>query len=137
MISHTNSLIQSLFIKQEHNASLSKTEQLNLHRGYGIEGDINADHLSPRQVLVVSAEDLTGLSIPPGELRENIVLESTNLAAFKPGAKITFPSGAAIRLTFYCEPCKRVAHLVDSLNYNFTRQNMIVFCLLFCLNCVE
>ena len=34
------------------------------------------------------------------------------VALFKPCST----SGAVIRLTFYCEPCKRIAHLVDSLD---------------------
>lgn len=78
-------------------------------------GDVNRNSTSPRQILIVNSEDLDGLSISPGELRENIVLNLHNSAAFKPGAKISFPNGAQIRLTFYCEPCKQVAHLVDSL----------------------
>lgn len=85
-----------------------------LCQGLGIEGDVNCDRLSPRQVLLTCANDLERLSIAPGKLRENIVLNNLNLKAFQPGAKLTFASGAEIRLTFYCEPCKRVAHLVDS-----------------------
>ncbi len=34
---------------------------------------------------------------------------------FIPGTLLTFENGAAIRLTFHCEPCKRIAHLVESL----------------------
>ncbi len=106
--------IQYLFIKREHGRSMSETKQLNLSKGYGIQGDVNANAISPRQVLIVSAEDLSQLSITPGALRENIVLANVCPEQFRPGTLLTFPSGAAIRLTFYCEPCKRIAHLVDS-----------------------
>ncbi|MEH1970923.1 MGMT family protein [Nostoc sp.] len=88
---------------------------LNLKVGHGIEGDINADPISPRQVLIVRSEDILDLSIQPGELRENIVVTGIELENFIPGSLLTFESGAAIRLTFHCEPCKRVAHLVESL----------------------
>ncbi|MGF1939532.1 MAG: MGMT family protein [Nostoc sp. ChiQUE02] len=88
---------------------------LNLKVGHGIEGDINADSISPRQVLIVRSEDIVDLSIQPGELRENIVVTGIELENFIPGSLLNFESGAAIRLTFHCEPCKRVAHLVESL----------------------
>ena len=108
-------LVKHLFIKKERRTSMSETTFLDLSKGYGIEGDINVDRISPRQVLIVNSEDLSGLCISPGALRENIVLDKVSTEIFKPGGLITFPSGAAIRLTFYCEPCKRIAHPVDSL----------------------
>ena len=114
-MSISKTFVQHLFIKRERRTSMSETKSLYIFRGYGIEGDINADVISPRQVLIVSSEDLSQLSIPPGALRENIVLDNVSSKIFRPGALITFPSGAAIRLTFYCEPCKRIVHLVDSL----------------------
>jgi alkylated DNA nucleotide flippase Atl1 len=64
----------------------------------------------------VRYEDIVDFAIPPGELRENIVIAGIKPENFIPGSLITFDSGAAIRLAFYCEPCKRIAHLVDSLN---------------------
>ena len=107
--------IKHLFLKQARKTPMSAREKLELRQDYGIAGDINANAKSPRQVLVVDAADLKSFSILPGELRENIILELVNPEHFKPGAKLTFASGAVIRLTFYCEPCKRMAHLVDSL----------------------
>ncbi|MEH2108695.1 MGMT family protein [Nostoc sp.] len=88
---------------------------LNLKVNHGIEGDINAEPISPRQVLIVRYEDIANLSIKPGELRENIVIQGIEIDKFIPGSLLHFESGAAIRLTFYCEPCKRIAHLVESL----------------------
>ena len=109
-------VVQHLFIKQQRKNSMSASSEVYLLQGFGIEGDINSDRTSPRQVLIVNGQDLTQLSIPPGELRENIILNQIDSSAFKPGAKISFSSGAQIRLTFYCEPCKRISHLVTSLN---------------------
>ncbi|WP_265271172.1 MOSC domain-containing protein [Nostoc sp. KVJ3] len=68
-----------------------------------------------RQVLIVMDEDILNLSIQPGDLRENIVVTGIGFDNFIPGSLLTFESGAAIRLTFHCEPCKRIAHLVESL----------------------
>ncbi|MBD2452019.1 MGMT family protein [Nostoc sp. FACHB-152] len=94
---------------------MKEFEAINLIKGHGIEGDVNANPISPRQVLVVRYEDISDLGIPPGELRENIVISGIQPENFTPGSLMSFDSGAAIRLTFHCEPCKRIAHLVDSL----------------------
>ncbi|MFN6485417.1 MULTISPECIES: MGMT family protein [unclassified Nostoc] len=107
--------IKHLFIKVKQGSAMVEMKTLNLKVGYGIEGDINADPISPRQVLIIRYEDILDLSIQPGEFRENIVITGTELDNFIPGSLLTFKSGAAIRLTFYCEPCKRISYLVESL----------------------
>lgn len=117
--------ILHLFIKRKHGSAMKKVEELNLKVGHGIEGDINANPISPRQVLVVRYEDSVDFTIPPGELRENIVIVGIKPENFTPGSVITFDSGAAIRLTLYCEPCKRISYLVDSLK-NIQRKRGIL-----------
>ncbi|MBD0386666.1 MAG: MGMT family protein [Nostoc sp. C3-bin3] len=107
--------IMHLFTKVKPGSAMVELKTLNLKIGHGIEGDINADPISPRQVLIVRYEDILDLSIKPGELRENIVVTGIEFENFIPGALLTFESGAAIRLTFYCEPCKQIANLVKSL----------------------
>ncbi len=104
-----------LFTKVKSGSAMVELKTLNLKVGHGIEGDINADPISPRQVLIVRYEDILDLSIKPGELRENIVVAGIEFENFIPGSLLTFESGAAIRLTFYCEPCKQIANLVKSL----------------------
>jgi alkylated DNA nucleotide flippase Atl1 len=107
--------ITHLFTKVESRSAMVELKTLNLKAGYGIEEDINVEPISPRQVLIVRYEDILDLSIQPGELRENIVVAGVEFDNFIPGSLLTFESGAAIRLTFHCEPCKRIAHLVKSL----------------------
>ncbi|MEO1005178.1 MAG: MGMT family protein [Cyanobacteria bacterium J06638_38] len=115
-MSMTQAEVKNLFRKQEHKASMLVTERLRLLSGFGIDGDLNSDDMSPRQVLLTSTQDLNQLSILPGEMRENIVLDTSSDQGFRPGAKLTFTSGAVIRLTFYCEPCKRLSHLANSIS---------------------
>jgi alkylated DNA nucleotide flippase Atl1 len=107
--------IMHLFSKVKSGSAMVELQTLNLKVGHGIEGDINANPISPRQILIVRYEDILDLAIKPGELRENIVIQCRELNNFIPGSRLTFESGAAIRLTFHCEPCKRIAHLVESL----------------------
>ncbi|MBH8566640.1 MGMT family protein [Nostoc sp. CENA67] len=107
--------ILHLFTKQKQGVGMVECKRINLKVGHGIEGDINANPISPRQVLVIRYEDITKLKIQPSELRENIAIAGIQPENFIPGSLLTFESGAAIRLTFHCEPCKRIAHLVKSL----------------------
>lgn len=110
----SGSIVQ-LFTKFQHGSKMLEATKVYLKAGYGINSDVNANPISPRQVLIVRIEDILDLSIQPGELRENIVIQCINSAKFQPGSLITFESGAAVRLTFHCEPCKQIHHLVSSL----------------------
>lgn len=110
-----NCTVNNLFLKRRHGIPMTETQNLNLIKEYGIEGDVNAHGMSPRQILIANYEYLVEKSISPGDLRENVVIKNVNLKQFKPGAIVEFSGGVQIRLTFYCEPCKRILHLVDSL----------------------
>jgi MOSC domain-containing protein YiiM len=107
--------IVNLFSKSQRSSNMTEQQKLNLQAGAGIEQDIHANAISPRQILIVRQADLQELSITPGELSENVVISGVDSDRFIPGSMLKFKSGAAIRLTFHCEPCKRVAHLVESL----------------------
>jgi MOSC domain-containing protein YiiM len=103
--------------------------QLTLKAGQGIEGDIHANPISPRQILIVRQENLRKGSlgygpitdILPGQLGENLLVTGVASSEFVPGARLDFAGGAAIRLTFYCEPCKKIAGLVWSRSINGRR----------------
>jgi hypothetical protein len=93
-------LILHLFVKEKYGLAMREAEELNLKVGHGIERDINAKPISPRQILVVRYEDIVNFAIPPGELRKNIVIVGIKHENFTLGSLITFDSGAAIRSTF-------------------------------------
>ena len=103
----------------------AQNEQLEFCVGSGIVGDENRHPMSPRQVLVTRAEDLKAFNIAPGQLRENLVIKGLDELSFVPGAALTFPDGTRIRLTFYCEPCKRIAHLVPTLKQIYLRRGIL------------
>jgi alkylated DNA nucleotide flippase Atl1 len=103
-----------LFLKSKHGSPMKSVNTLRLKVGQGIQDDINANPISPRQILLVRLEDLEELAIPPGELRENVVLSGLPSDIFRPGSLVRFQGGSSVRLTFYCEPCKRIGHLVPS-----------------------
>lgn len=114
-MSTSSGSIVNLFSKSKRSSRSIEQQKLSLKAGSGIDRDIHANLISPRQILIVRQEDLLELAINPGELSENVVIAGVDADRFTPGAMLNFDSGAAIRLTFHCEPCKRVAHLVKSL----------------------
>jgi len=106
--------VNNLFIKTEKKRPLEAQESLQFRTAHGIAGDVNAHGASPRQVLVTRVEDFEPMNIKPGELRENVVTQGLSLAQFQPGTQLTI-GDVKIRLTYQCEPCRTVKHLVDDL----------------------
>lgn len=109
-----NMTVKNLFIKSVKKQPLEARNSLRLRSAYGIEGDMNAHGASPRQILVVRTEDIEPLDIKAGQLRENIVVEGLSLDEFQPGTCLHI-GATKIRLTYQCEPCHTVQHLVDDL----------------------
>ena len=112
-------------IRRGHPMEAAQNEQLEFTVGSGIVGDENRHPMSPRQVLVTRLEDLKAFNIAPGQLRENLVIEGLDELSFVPGTALTFPDGTRLRLTFYCEPCKRIAHLVPTLKQIYLRRGIL------------
>jgi hypothetical protein len=106
--------ITHLFIKEIKGQPMKQVSSIALNKGLGIEGDKNAFAISPRQVLISRYEDLEELNIPFGGLRENIIVKGLNVQQFQPGALVSI-GASKIRLTFHCEPCKRIADVVPSM----------------------
>jgi alkylated DNA nucleotide flippase Atl1 len=99
------SLMQVLYLftnSERHQAGLAQS-QLQLQRGWGIIGDVNAQPGSPRQVLLTGSPTLAQFQLQPGQLQENIVL-SYPVEGWQSGQILQIGS-AQIRLTFLCEPC--------------------------------
>ncbi len=84
---------------------------LSFVAGLGIDGDRNQHPLSPRQVLVTRLEDLDRFGIQCGDLRENVVVTGILADEFVPGSQLRLGCDVRLRLTFLCEPCKRISHL--------------------------
>ena len=108
-------LVSHLFIKKAEDRRTTPVSSISAIRGYGLEGDSHVDKISPRQVLVTRKEDLDELGIVHGALLENVIVAGLESAVFRPGALLCIGNDVKIRLTFHCEPCKRIANAVPSL----------------------
>lgn len=120
--------IEGLYVKTKHGEptiELLSDDAMICEDGFGIRGDVHANRLSPRQVLITITSELEHLSISPGALRENIVISSSHPESFRPGSAIVTGSGVEIRLTMYCEPCKRIAHVEENLAKLINRRGVL------------
>jgi hypothetical protein len=72
--------------------------------GRGLAGDVHADALSPRQVLLAGSPAYARHGLPPHALRENLLLD-IDTADFVSGTLLRIGNDAVLRLTFACEAC--------------------------------
>lgn len=117
--------VEQLFVKTGYRQPMSPADAVTLVAALGIDGDLNAHRLSPRQVLVMLASQLDALRLPPGALRENIVIATDTPQHFAPGSALVNASGAEIRLTMQCEPCKLIEPLVGNLASMIGRRGVL------------
>ena len=92
-----------------------RVEEIFLRARIGIDGDCHASPISPRQVLLASTGAYEYCDIPPGSLRENILIKVNDLRLFS-GSLVRVGRDAAIRITFECEPCGRLNRVRPNLS---------------------
>ena len=100
---------KNLFVKNEHGNPMRSVMAFGVDPN-GIQGNVYCHPL--RQVLIVPTQSLTEFSLKPGGLRENIVVDGIDLHKLESGTLIQIGS-VRIRLTFHCEPCRKVAAKVS------------------------
>ncbi len=101
--------ITSLFVKRAHGAPMEPANALEFSP-QGIAAGLRCSPL--RQVLITSRGVSRGCGLEPGDLRENIEVDLDQLYELPSGSVIRV-GAARIRLTFHCEPCKKILHLVS------------------------
>lgn len=84
---------------------------LILEEKLGIQGDISANTISPRQVLIVTTDILQEFKLNPGDLRENLVISDLEINSLSSGDELLIGSSVKLRLTFNCEACNFVKKL--------------------------
>ena len=101
--------VTSLFVKRAHGAPMEPVGAL----AFSPQGLAVGARCSPlRQVLVTARSVTQACGLAPGDLRENIEVDCDDLYALPSGTVIRIGE-ALVRLTFHCEPCKKIVHLVS------------------------
>lgn len=76
----------------------------------GIVGAVPAS--ITRHVLFLPKQILEEFSLTAGNFRENIIIEGANIHELKSGTVLLI-GAVKVRLTYHCEPCKRVRQFVS------------------------
>lgn len=101
--------VTELFIKHRHNATLQRVVALACSKR-GIAENVPCAPF--RQALIASRSVTTELGLKPGDLRENIVVDCDYLYDL-PSGTVVKVGQALLRLTFHCEPCRKILELVE------------------------
>jgi MOSC domain-containing protein YiiM len=100
--------VTNLFLKHSHGGALQSVGSLDYGPG-GIRGNVACAPF--RQVLIASQSVSAECGLQPGDLRENIVVDFDALYELRSGTVVQIGQ-ALVRLTFHCEPCKKILSLV-------------------------
>ncbi|BDD04468.1 MOSC domain-containing protein [Aureibacter tunicatorum] len=100
-----------LLLKEKRgNHPLRSVEQMEIGE-HGIVGNVST--LPSRQVLILPKEVHSKFSLKPGDLRENIVIEGFDIHELSSGTVVRIGE-VKIRLTYHCEPCKRISEFASA-----------------------
>lgn len=101
--------VTELFIKPSHDAPMQSAAAIACSPR-GIAGSVPSAPF--RQALIASLAVTAELGLRPGDLRENIVVDCDDLYDLPSGTVVTIGK-ARLRLTFHCEPCKKILKLIE------------------------
>jgi hypothetical protein len=82
-------------------------ERLLMHTGIGIDSDLHADPLSPRQLLLASSGAYADFGLPVHALRENLLIDA-DTAQLASGTVLQIGAEVRLRMMFQCEACGRL-----------------------------
>ena len=109
-------------------AGAGRRERVDLARaldGLGLAGDVHAEALSPRQLLLADASVYQDYSLPANALGENLLLD-LDTASLQSGAVLQVGDEVRLRLMFQCEACGQLDAVQPGLARRLgTRRGML------------
>ncbi len=96
--------VLALAARPARGAPPASRDSLVLRAGVGIEGDVHADALSPRQMLLAGAGAYAAFALPPQTLRENLLID-VDTAQLVSGTVLQVGGEVRLRMMFQCEAC--------------------------------
>jgi hypothetical protein len=96
--------VSAVSVRKARGAAPVRVDHARLIAGAGIEGDVHADPLSLRQLLIADEATYRDLRLPAHALRENLLV-SFDTSTLRSGTLLRVGSEAMLWLTFQCEAC--------------------------------
>jgi hypothetical protein len=117
--------IEALALRASLAAPPARVDGVRATTGMGLDGDVHADPLSPRQLLLAGTDAYDAFALPPHALRENLLvdLDTSRLAS---GTVLRIGDDVLLRLMFQCEACGHLdAHRPGLSTRIGTRRGML------------
>lgn len=99
--------VAALYVRRANGIAPESVGQVLAGASCGLDGDVQCDPLSPRQLLIAGTPAYARLGLPPNALRENMLLD-VDSAQLASGQLLAVGPDAIVWLTFACEPCGRL-----------------------------
>lgn len=102
--------VRHLFLAQEKGTPMKPVDTAVALEQRGLEGDRHAKRPAggKRQVLLLDAASHAALNLPPGALKENIVLEGVPLESFEYGQRLALGPEVVVEIAMTCVPCQKL-----------------------------
>lgn len=105
--------VSALHLKSGHAQPMLAVPRVDAVAGHGLSGDAHAGE-KIRQVLLIESETLAEFNLPPGAVRENIVVAGLELAGAAAGRRLRV-GAAVLEITRDCAPCAYIESLRPGL----------------------
>lgn len=96
--------IEALAVRANLAAPPARVDGVRAIAGLGLDGDVHADPLSPRQLLLAGTDAYDAFALPPHALRENLLVD-LDTARLASGTVLQVGEQVLLRLMFQCEAC--------------------------------
>ena len=96
--------VEALAIRPARGLPPQRVEHALALAGEGLHGDVHADPLSPRQLLLAGRPAYDTLGLPAHALRDNLLLDF-DTAQLRSGTVLQVGADVLLRLMFQCEAC--------------------------------
>jgi MOSC domain-containing protein YiiM len=117
--------IEALALRPSLAAPPVRVERVRAIAHRGLDGDVYADPLSPRQLLLAGTDAYDAFALPPHTLRENLLVD-VDTSRLASGTVLQVGDGVLLRLMFQCEACGHLdAHQPGLSTRIGTRRGML------------
>jgi MOSC domain-containing protein YiiM len=96
---------------------MARVDEALAVEGRGLEGcrHVRRAHGHKRQVLLLDEASRAALDVPPGALKENVLVEGLPLDTLPPGQRLALGDEVVVELTEPCVPCWKLDALRPGL----------------------
>lgn len=117
--------VQALAVRPVRPGPPLRMDAIHALAGIGLAGDIHADRLSPRQVLLAGSGVYADEGLPANALHENLLVDA-DTAQLPSGAVLQVGDEVLLRLMFQCESCGQLDRQRDGLARTLGRRRGVL-----------